>query len=736
MTIAGTNFGATKGTSTVTFNGTSATPTSWSATSIVVPVPAGATTGNVAVTVGGLASNGLPFTVYQPQRLTSASDFDGDGKTDISVYQNTGMWSILLSSTANSTNLSMAYGLYSDIPVPGDYDGDGKTDIAVYRPSTGTWYILKSSTSFTTSMTVMLGVSTDRPVPGDYDGDGKTDVATYRPATGQWQILTSISNYTSIVTAILGGPADCPVPGDYDGDGKTDIAVYRTTGMWSIVKSSTSATLNIPYGLNTDRPVAGDYDGDGKFDIAIYRPPTGTWYVLQSSNNYSTSISAVLGITGDRLVPGDYDGDGRTDIAIYRPSTDQWRVLTSGSNYTSTSTVTFGASTDIPVPRITLMKNYSGGGGTGRNDSTRAMDFDGDRKADPTIYRPSTGTWYSLLSGSNYTANASVVLGTITDRPVGGDFDGDGQADVAVYRPSGMWSILLSGASFASGYNVPWGLSSDIPAPGDYDGDGKTDIGIYRPSNGTWYVLQSSTDFKTSISIVLGTSSGVPVPGDYDGDGRTDVALYSSGTWSVLLVEQQLHGRVYAVAGRQRRCPRSSRLRRRRQDRPGALHALFGGVVGSAVERELRDRFLEGLGIRRGPSGSHGLRRRRQGGPRHLSSVRAVGGAARERQLFNEGFRCMGAKHGRSYRPLAAVVRHLRPARFLLPRKDWPKDYFREAGLRAGDLRIGRGVSGRSSCFRSMSGRSICSITSEPAKSGGSGVIARAAISRSLALNR
>src|SRR5713226_6795049 len=63
VTITGANFGATQGTSTVKFNGTAATPTSWSATSIVVPVPTGATTGNVVVTVGGVASNGVNFTV-------------------------------------------------------------------------------------------------------------------------------------------------------------------------------------------------------------------------------------------------------------------------------------------------------------------------------------------------------------------------------------------------------------------------------------------------------------------------------------------------------------------------------------------------------------------------------------------------------------------------------------------------------------------------------------------------
>jgi len=63
VTIAGANFGASQGTSTVTFNGTPATPTSWNASSIVVLVPSGATTGNVVVTEAGVPSNGVNFTV-------------------------------------------------------------------------------------------------------------------------------------------------------------------------------------------------------------------------------------------------------------------------------------------------------------------------------------------------------------------------------------------------------------------------------------------------------------------------------------------------------------------------------------------------------------------------------------------------------------------------------------------------------------------------------------------------
>ena len=83
VTITGTSFGATQGTSTVTFNGTAATTTSWSATSIVAPVPSGATTGNVVVTVGGQASNGVSFTVAP--KITSLSPTSGAVGTSVTI---------------------------------------------------------------------------------------------------------------------------------------------------------------------------------------------------------------------------------------------------------------------------------------------------------------------------------------------------------------------------------------------------------------------------------------------------------------------------------------------------------------------------------------------------------------------------------------------------------------------------------------------------------------------------
>ena len=86
VTITGTNFGVGQGTGSVSFNGTSVTPLSWSATSIVVEVPAGATTGNVVVTAaGGVASSGTNFTVLPTPSITSLSPTSGTVGASVTI---------------------------------------------------------------------------------------------------------------------------------------------------------------------------------------------------------------------------------------------------------------------------------------------------------------------------------------------------------------------------------------------------------------------------------------------------------------------------------------------------------------------------------------------------------------------------------------------------------------------------------------------------------------------------
>jgi len=87
VTITGTNFGSTQGTSTVRFNGAAATPTSWSNSSIVAPVPNDATIGPVVVTVNGVASNGAPFTATTAAASSYVFDsFSGANGTSLASH--------------------------------------------------------------------------------------------------------------------------------------------------------------------------------------------------------------------------------------------------------------------------------------------------------------------------------------------------------------------------------------------------------------------------------------------------------------------------------------------------------------------------------------------------------------------------------------------------------------------------------------------------------------------------
>jgi hypothetical protein len=263
----------------------------------------------------------------------AAFDFDGDGRTDVSVFRPTNnAWYQLLSS--NNSVSAVGFGLADDRLVPADYDGDNKTDVAVFRPSNSVWYVLRSSDS-TVGFT-SFGMSGDIPVPNDYDGDGRADYAVFRPSNGTWYQLGSLGN--QFLARQFGQAGDAPQIGDFDGDGIGDLAVFRQ-GVW-FLQQSTNGFSAVPFGLATDKPVSADYDGDGKTDVAVYR--SGVWYQLRSTEGF-TAIS--FGVSTDRPVPGDYDGDGKADVAVYRDGV--WYILRSTAGFTA---VSFGLANDRPIP--------------------------------------------------------------------------------------------------------------------------------------------------------------------------------------------------------------------------------------------------------------------------------------------------------------------------------------------------------------------------------------------------
>ncbi len=268
---------------------------------------------------------------FQVSRVTVVNDFDGDGRSDLAVYNASSMdWKLWFGPGSGRTN---RFGLSSSVPVPADYDGDGVLDYAVFKRSAAQWSILQSSDNQTVH--VVLGTAKKSvPVPGDYDGDLQADLAVYTITNGPAVWLIRRSSDPAVPLQVQFGVAGwVPAPADYNGDGVTEMAVFNpTNGDWSVLLPNDQApggieVLTYNFGVaKARRPVPSDYDGDGQVDLAVHKTSTGQWFIRQSGSGGAILVLTESFSTSGRSVPADYDGDGLADLAVYRPSTGVWYI--------------------------------------------------------------------------------------------------------------------------------------------------------------------------------------------------------------------------------------------------------------------------------------------------------------------------------------------------------------------------------------------------------------------------
>lgn len=293
VTVNGTNFGVAQGASTLKFNGVSATPTSWGPTAVNAPVPAGATTGPVVVTVG-VASNSSSFTVVTTGTVSGTITRASNG-TALSGA----LVELLQSGVVTASANSAANGGYSFPNLsPGTYD---------VRISAGGFITeLRSGNSVAIGVTTTVNVALH--IPGAIAGKVTTSDGTTAIAGASVKIRQG---------ATPGGAATTNATGDYTISGlrpgastvEAAAAGYATRNQGSTVVGGATTTVNIRLDAPIAGPVSYAYDESGRL-MAVIGPTETAIYTydaagnLQSISRQSSAQISIFNFTPGRGATG------------------------------------------------------------------------------------------------------------------------------------------------------------------------------------------------------------------------------------------------------------------------------------------------------------------------------------------------------------------------------------------------------------------------------------------------
>lgn len=107
------------------------------------------------------------------------------------------------------------------------------------------------------------------------------------------------------------------------------------------------------------------------------------------------------------------------------------------------------------------------------------------------------------LTLSNGGGSVTLPNTSLSGIPTPGDYDGDKKADISMYYPADKkWVVQLStnGAVSTYVFTNTFVTANAVPVLADFDGDGKADLSLYDSSNNKWIV-------KRSVDSIIITTS-------------------------------------------------------------------------------------------------------------------------------------------------------------------------------------------------------------------------------------
>jgi hypothetical protein len=523
LTVNGTGFVST---SVVNWNGDPLCTTFVNFHQLVVDVPssdlASASTASVTVSnpaPGGGTSNAVPFTITSrtssltfvnstlpvgtdPQGIVVA-DFNGDGKSDLAVFNYcgslpscegdvNGSFSILLGNgdgtfTLKSTLSPTGYPISG---LAGDFNNDGKLDLAV---------ISESDCMGCASITIYLG-----------NGDG-----TFT----EHENFSTDGVFHAIVAADFNRDGNLDLAVSYDADGFSDVAVLLGNGDGTFQADGLDNFLS-ENELFVSSLVVGDFNNDGIIDLALVGAGGQTTGGVElgplsiflgngdGTFTAATSQPSVTVVDPVSMTAGDFNGDGNLDLAIADAGSTAVTILTGNGNGTFTQV--------SGEPSLPQFSNF-----------VTTTDLNGDGKLD-LVFSRSCGTGctaktISIFLGKGdgtFRPGFSETVGNAPQSVAIGDFNGDGRLDLAVANSAdntitimlqtGASTTVVSASANPAAYQQPITLSARVtPVNGGsatgtvtfFDGTNKLGTASLNDNNAnlTGVILATGSHMITAI---------------------------------------------------------------------------------------------------------------------------------------------------------------------------------------------------------------------------------------------